>query len=174
VEFVIESCILVSITLLLWHTYSDGVSVCWCVKRVHRSIPLAHKKLAISLLTVCIMNIFPYKIMEAVVKIELSLKTFLWSHVKISCHMWAIMCSKCDTQSVSQNQLHMILKNLLGIITESPSTFSPKLSRLHVLLGNIHQHTTILFTSVEESVWRQHVKWSPNCLWRHWTNLTCL
>jgi hypothetical protein len=96
--------------------------------------------------------------MEAVVKTELSLMTFLWSHVKIPCHMWTIMCSKCDTQSVSQNQLYKILKNLLGIITESPSTCSPKLSRLRVLLANIHHYTTVLFTSVEEIVRRQHVK----------------
>jgi hypothetical protein len=116
--------------------------------------------------------IFPYKIMESSENRVVTHNILVLSF-QISCHVWTIMCSECDTQCVSQNQLHMILKNLLGIITESPSTFSPKLSRLHVLSANIHQHTAVLFTSVEESVRRQHVKWSPNSLWRHSTNLTC-
>jgi hypothetical protein len=60
------------------------------------------------------------------------------------------MCKEYDTQCVCEGQLNMILKNLFGMITELSPTFSPKLSTIHVLLGNIHHHLAVLFTSVEK------------------------
>jgi hypothetical protein len=55
-------------------------------------------------------------------------------------------------------KLNLILGNLFGMIAERSPTFSPKLSRTHVLLGNIHHHITVVFTSVEVFVRRQAVK----------------
>jgi hypothetical protein len=53
---------------------------------------------------------------------------------------------------------NLILRNLFGVITERCPTFSPKLSRIHVLLGNINHHITVVFTSVEVFVRRQAVE----------------
>jgi hypothetical protein len=46
-------------------------------------------------------------------------------------------------------KLNLILRNLFGMITEWSPTFSPKLSRILILLGNIHHHIPVVFTSVE-------------------------
>jgi hypothetical protein len=52
-------------------------------------------------------------------------------------------------------KLNLILRNLFDMITERSLTFSPKLSRIHVLLGNIHHHINVMFISVEVFVRRQ-------------------
>jgi hypothetical protein len=103
------------------------------------------------------------------VRRKLSLITFLWSYVRILCHMWPIMCRECDRQCVSQGQLSLALKHMFGMITQWSKTFSTKLSRLRVLLGNIRHHIAAVFTSVEQFVTRQAVKWGASSLWRHST-----
>jgi hypothetical protein len=50
------------------------------------------------------------------------------------------------------------LENLFGMITGRSPTFSPKLSKIHVLLGSIHHYLAVVFTSLEDIVRRQTVK----------------
>jgi hypothetical protein len=68
------------------------------------------------------------------------------------------MCRECDTQCVCVGKLNLILRNLISMITQCSPTFSPKLSGIHVLLGNIHHDVTVVFTSVEVFVRRQVVE----------------
>jgi hypothetical protein len=63
-------------------------------------------------------RIVPDKNIDSTEKRKLSLGTFLWSYVKICCHMWTIMCRDYNTQCVCQGLLNLILKNLFGMITE--------------------------------------------------------
>jgi hypothetical protein len=119
-------------------------------------------------------RIFPDKMMESIVKRKLSLGTFWLSYGRSFCHMWTIVCREYDTQCVCEGQQNVILKNLYGMITEWRPTFSPKLSNIliHVLLCNIHHHLAVVFTSLEEFVRRQTVKWRESSLRRHSNNLT--
>lgn len=104
--------------------------------------------------------------MESVVKRKLSLATFLWSYVTIFCHMWTIMCTECDTQSVCQGQLNIALKTLFAMITEFSSTFSPRLSSY--FFYNIHHHITIDF--VHLTYQRQHCSYQCNSTKIHFKN----
>jgi hypothetical protein len=108
-------------------------------------------------------RIFPDMTMESTEKRKLSLGTFLWSYGRAFCHIWTIMCKECDTQCVCQGQPNLIFKNLFGMITEWSPTFSPK----HA--NNI----AVVFTSLEQFVRRQTVKWSASSLGRHSNNQTC-
>jgi hypothetical protein len=89
------------------------------------------------------------------------------------CHIWPIMGREYDTQCVCQRQLNLIFKNIFGIITEWSPTFSPNIQIIYVPLGNTHQHLAVVFTSLEQFVRRQTVKWSATSLGRHSNNLTC-
>jgi hypothetical protein len=71
------------------------------------------------------------------------------------------MCRECDTQCVSVGKFNLILRNLFSMITEWSLTFLHKLSRINVLLGNIHH---VVFTSVEVFVGRQAVELSASSL----------
>jgi hypothetical protein len=46
--------------------------------------------------------------------------------------------------------------------------------KILVLLGIIHYHLALMFTSLEEFVRRQAVKWSASCHGRHSNTLTCV
>jgi hypothetical protein len=119
-------------------------------------------------------RVFPDKMMGCILNRKLSLLIFLWSYVRIFCPMQTIMCREWATQCVYEGQLNLIMRNLLVMITESSPTFSSKLSRLHILLGNKHHHIAVLFTSVEGFVRELAVKWSAVCQWRRSNNLTCV
>jgi hypothetical protein len=118
-------------------------------------------------------RIFPNKKMESAVKRKLSLVTFLWSYGRIFCHIWTHMSREYDIQCVCQGQLNLIFKNLFGMITEWSTTFHPNIQIIYVPLGNIHQHVDVVFTSLEQFVRIQTVKWSASFLQRHSNNLTC-
>jgi hypothetical protein len=58
-------------------------------------------------------RIFHDKRMESIVNRRLSLLIFLWTYVRIFSPVWTVMWRECDTQSVYQEQVNMILKNPL-------------------------------------------------------------
>jgi hypothetical protein len=58
--------------------------------------------------------------------------------------MWTIICKECDIECDCVRNLNMILRNEFSMITKLGQTFSLKLSRIHVLLDNIHHHINVV------------------------------
>jgi hypothetical protein len=117
-------------------------------------------------------RIFPDKKMESTVKRKLSLGTFLWSNGRTFCHMWTIMCKAYATMCMSRAAKPDFHKPLWSD-NRIKSNIHPNIQTIYVPLGNIHQHLAVVFTSQEQSVSRQTVKWSASSLGTHSNSLTC-
>jgi hypothetical protein len=66
--------------------------------------------------------------MDSIMRRRLSLTIFLWSYVRMSCHMWTTLCRECDRQCLYHVELNLILKNLFGVMTSNIFTQTFKIT----------------------------------------------